>query len=492
MSDDPIEGEIRAWLSSHTETRVPDSLRAFLVDLRETHPPLGRVQPSLMMPARVRRRELALALVAVMAIAIGASLAAGLGLWRPITPPSSTAVQSSSRTTAPTAVPPSAPSTAPVAGPYRWILVSSTGDLSTYSVGPAIRRRDGTLLAIGVPPAGQPRVLTSPDGRTWTVEAADPGLTQASPLHRSIVSGLAEGTTGLVAVGATALDDISSGDARAWSSTDGVHWQAAAAASGMADASMEAVAAGPDGFVAVGSDGFPGANTQLPGARGAAVWTSPDGIHWTRVPHQLSFEGAVMFGVQRTSSGYIAWGEIHNTSAVFQQFAPIWTSTDGLRWDRATGAFDARWPAPVVSILAVGDRLIAVGSRQATAGGATVSVPTIWSSSDGGRSWILANVPKPATSSSGLMWNVAVSGSELLAAGRMDPPPGPQALGSAFVWRSTDQGTTWTALRDDPTLHGAIIQRLVGIDSGFVAFGSTLDPNAYANANLIWVGVRQP
>jgi hypothetical protein len=500
MSDDRIEGEVRAWLASRTEDRVPDSLRAFLLDLPGTQPPLGRVQPRLVASARIPRRELAIALVAVIVIAIGASLAAGLGSWRPIKPPSSIAVQSNGPTTAPTAVPTSPPAlTPPVAGPYGWTLVSSTGELATYSVGPVIRRRDGTLLAVGVAATGQPKMLTSADGRTWTIEAADPGLTQAAALHVSIVSGLAEGPSGFVAVGATALDDISSGDARAWISADGVHWLAAASSGGMADAEMESVTAGPDGFVAVGIDGFPGGNTQLPSARGAAVWRSSDGRTWSRLPWQKSFDGAVMFGVRRTSSGYIAWGEIHNTTAASLLRPPIWTSTDGLLWNRAIGVFDAGWPAPIQSIVAIGDRLIASGSRQVSESGATISVPAIWLSSDGGRSWTLANTPEapPARPSPGAIWNVGVSGSDLLAVGRHDPPLGPSTspafvTGSAFIWHSTDRGFTWTALPDDPTFAGTTIKRVVGTDGGFVAFGSPNDPNAVADTSLIWVGLRQP
>src|SRR5205807_6468611 len=106
-------------------------------------------------------------------------------------------------------------------------------------------------------------------------------------------------------------------------------------------------------------------NTQLPGARGAAVWLSPDGSTWSRVPSQQSFEGAVMFGVLRIPSGYVAWGEIHGLARPDPSpLPPVWTSSDGIRSDRATGIVGAGGPPdPTTSIVAIGGQLIAAGSR---------------------------------------------------------------------------------------------------------------------------------
>jgi hypothetical protein len=445
-------------------------------------------------PTRVPRRVLALVVLAFILVALGAGLAAGLGPSRIATPVASIVVRSNEPTAVPTSRPTTTrPTIAPAAGSYLWALVSSTGEVAKYSVGPAIRRRDGSLLAVGVTLAGLPRVLASSDGRTWTIDDADPSLAQAPALHFSIVNGLAEGATSLVAVGAAALEDVSSGDARAWSSTDGVHWRAAVASNGMSDASMEGVAAGPDEFVAVGSDGFPGGNTQLPGARGAAVWRSSDGTTWSRVPNQKSFAGAVMFGIRRTPSGYVAWGEVHDPAGTGAQRPPIWTSVDGLTWERATGIADAGGPGnPIASILPLGGRLIAVGSRPSDANG--FAVPAMWSSSDGGRTWGLFAAPDHIANpvGSGSLRDIAVAGSDVLAVGLSESRPGDQGSDLAITWLSADDGATWKELAPDPSLGAAIVTRLVAIHSGFVAFGSTNDPNAYANANLIWVGVPQP
>jgi hypothetical protein len=86
------------------------------------------------------------------------------------------------------------------------------------------------------------------------------------------------GGPGLVAVG----DDSSGGDgdAAVWTSGDGVAWSRvladAAVFGGAADQSMQAVTIGGPGLVAVGFD-FAG------GDQDGAVWSSADGLVWSRV-----------------------------------------------------------------------------------------------------------------------------------------------------------------------------------------------------------------
>lgn len=488
MNDDQLDLVLRTWLKTHAEAAVPASLSAFLRDLPRTQAEVHAVSAPRRTTWTARRKDLALLLVAAtVAVAIGVGLVAGgfLPVVRPSQPPPAASPLGS-----PAASPHLPEPTASATGPYAWTLVSSTGDPSTYAIGSVIRRDDGTLLAIGF--GQESRILTSTDGRSWSVEGPDPGLLASEPNHLSLVSALAEQKGVVAAVGATALDDISSGDARAWTSTDGIHFDAAPATPDMHDAEMEAVTAGPSGFVAVGSDGFPGGNTQLPGARGAAAWVSSDGHSWTRAPAQASFAGAVMFGVRRTGSGYIAWGEIHG-EAGGHPGPPIWTSADGLHWKRAGGVADAASPSyPITSIVAVGDRLVAVGARQLPQDQDGNVSPAAWSSDDDGRTWNLASLPggAGATPAAGGLSDVALSGSELLAVGHLVATPAQGDLPSALIWRSTDGGTTWTALPADPTFAGALMYRVLGTDSGFLAFGAADDPNAQVNPNLIWLAER--
>jgi photosystem II stability/assembly factor-like uncharacterized protein len=214
-----------------------------------------------------------------------------------------------------------------------------------------------------------------------------------------------------------------------------------------------------------------------------------NGTDWTRAPSQKSFDGGVMFGVRRTSSGYVAWGESHYGVGASTPLPPIWTSSDGLHWDRGTGIAAAGGPGnPIASIVAVGDRLIAVGYLPPPVNSDVTQTPAAWWSTDSGHTWTLAKTPDRSAPSSGAggLWDVSVSGSDLLAVGHSDPPGGVGSY-SAIVWRSTDQGASWTALPDDPSFAGSIMERVIGIDGGFVAFGSLDDPNALSTTNLIWL-----
>ncbi len=88
------------------------------------------------------------------------------------------------------------------------------------------------------------------------------------------------GGPGLVAVGREVSGRDS--DAAVWTSPDGVTWSRVphdeAVFGGEASQAMASVTVGGPGLVAVGSDG-PTDDSD------AAVWTSPDGITWSRVPH---------------------------------------------------------------------------------------------------------------------------------------------------------------------------------------------------------------
>jgi hypothetical protein len=73
-----------------------------------------------------------------------------------------------------------------------------------------------------------------------------------------------------------------------WTSPDGITWSRVhddeAVFGGERDQVMVSVTVGGPGLVAVGSDGSGGDED-------AAVWTSPDGFTWSRVPHDEAVFG---------------------------------------------------------------------------------------------------------------------------------------------------------------------------------------------------------
>jgi hypothetical protein len=100
---------------------------------------------------------------------------------------------------------------------------------------------------------------------------------------------------------------------------------------GHGEQSMGSVTAGGPGLVAVGQDG-----------PGAAVWTSVDGITWSRVPHDDAVFGGehdqAMNSVTSVGSVVVAVGRAwaqsggSHSDGSDDSAASVWTSDDGVTW----------------------------------------------------------------------------------------------------------------------------------------------------------------
>jgi hypothetical protein len=158
------------------------------------------------------------------------------------------------------------------------------------------------------------------------------------------MTSVTKGGPGLVAVGHDGWS------AAVWTSPDGVNWtrvphDAAIFGTGLVgndlwvpQTAMRDVIEGGPGLVAVGEEGVWGGSengTEYESTGVAVVWTSPDGINWTRVPHDEEVFGGE--GFQKMSSvtvggpGLVVVGEyeLDNTGR-----ALVWHSPDGLSWTR--------------------------------------------------------------------------------------------------------------------------------------------------------------
>jgi hypothetical protein len=96
-----------------------------------------------------------------------------------------------------------------------------------------------------------------------------------------------------------------------------------AAFGGSGDQMMSAVVAGGPGLVAVGHD-------DAGEDEDAAVWTSPDGLVWSRVPHDEAVFGSgheqMMSSVAVGGPGLVAVGYSYLGA---DGDAAVWTSADG-------------------------------------------------------------------------------------------------------------------------------------------------------------------
>jgi hypothetical protein len=361
-------------------------------------------------------------------------------------------------------------------------MLQPNGDLADCrNTSAALVRRDGSLLVICQDSNLRSIALTSPDGSTWSARATaglvprqqpNPGLPDVV-----ILNSLAEGPGGsLVVVGAEALDDISSGDAAAWTSTDGVAWQRANVG-GFHDAAIQAVVFVHGAFVAVGSDGFPGGNTQLPGLRGPAAWTSTDGVSWARHAVEVA-RGRVapirLTGVTVADGRLVAWG-----SAASPDSGVVWTSADGQAWARASAPGGGAWGPN--RIIAPGSRLVGVGSWGIVdATGEKVSLPGAWDSTDRGEHWR----DRPVTGARDVrelgpdvLVDVAPLGARLFAVAR-----------TGNVYASDDGGESWGFMSKGLEVPGGSIDRLLSTGHRLVAFGSIESADGLTTVLAIWIG----
>jgi hypothetical protein len=412
------------------------------------------------------------------ALALAATVVAGCQPTVPLSTPVASVPSPSTPASSSTA----GPSQTPISGnpSIAWTLIQPQGDLADCrNTAAALVRRDGSLLVICQDSSLRSIALTSVDGSTWSATATT-GLVprqQPNPGLPDVVllNGLAEGPGGLlVAVGAEPLEDISAGDAAAWTSTDGVAWHRANVG-GFHDAAMLAAVSARGAFVAVGSDGFPGGNTQLPGLRGPAAWTSTDGMTWARhavEAAQRRAQPVQMTGVTSTDGRLVAWG-----SAAPPDTGVVWTSADGETWARASAPAGGAWGPD--RIIAPGSRLVGVGSWGIVdAAGEKVSLPGTWESTDGGRHWRDRPVTGgPEVGGSDRLIDVAPLGTRLFAVGR-----------TGNVYASDDGGQSWVFHSSGLEVPGGSIDRVLSTGYRLVVFGSIESADGLTTVLGIWIG----
>ncbi len=207
------------------------------------------------------------------------------------------------------------------------------------------------LVAVGDVISGQGAssnavVWTSPDGITWSRVPHDDAIFGRKELGRccTAMSSVTAGGPGLVAVGIDWLTDTERGHATVWTSVDGMTWSRVPHDEAVfGDAGMHSVTAGGPGLVAVGSAGL-GDDASV-----AAVWTSVDGVTWSRVAHDETVfgrgegpsgsGGSGMGSVTAAGNGLVAVGDefVRNTNLPYRGWvtaAAVWTSPDGVEWSR--------------------------------------------------------------------------------------------------------------------------------------------------------------
>jgi hypothetical protein len=360
-----------------------------------------------------------------------------------------------------TPVPPGPPTAPPRPGRGRSLRLLVTAVAVVLAAAAAGAAGAGYLkFAAGRPgPRDYPAAQAAGDQFRAVQTAAGQGLFQT--LTRVTSSG-----NTVVAVGSQAGGDLTRG--QFFISTDaGSTWQTAAVQ-----------AAG-------GGDPAPGHPAQLLAGGGAswlavgphAIWTSRDARTWSLASTTgitPTDSGDQVRVLTRTATGWLAAGQ-NPTEAT----GVIWTSRDGLHWQRATAA-QALLPVHDGSIVSItgavahGQDILLSGQISGWYSEAGPRATVTWLSTDGGRTWRSGSVPVSNGASRGLA-GLAVAGSGFIAVRPGTAPSGPgnpsQAVKPAGIVYASANGLSWQYAATLTSAYGVQISAVKGSAGGYAVLG---------------------
>ena len=301
---------------------------------------------------------------------------------------------------------------------------------STSSVSPSVGPT--TAPTPTVAPTAPPEV-----GLAWS-RVDDPDL--VSQPHNGTMYGVIAGGPGAIAWGS-----IFGTGPRIWTTSDGLDWSRASVPAAT-DAYLKEhnpgevldVTAGGPGYVAVGvyfrvgGDG----NTSI-------VWTSVDGMTWTRIAHDPVFELSLMEHVVAWNDQLFAYG-CENVTPIDCGPQRVWASSDGLAWTIIQPTLP-EGTNTVSSVTPSADRLWGRAWLYDESVPAENPTAQVMVTSTDGRTWVPSTLPVVVRSplyplTDALYMTVAPWP---LPAPQFTPPPKPAGQPAPGVYRSTDL-TTWT------------------------------------------------
>jgi hypothetical protein len=424
------------------------------------------------------------------------------------------------------ATPTTAPNTLQTATPSlpTWFRVTDD-DVLADRVPFTAGMRDVTVGGPGLVAVGEgddgAAVWTSADGITWSRVARDYSVFGGGPTMFSVTSG----NSGLVAVGGEdgpGDEGDGFGDAAVWTSADGFTWSRVthdeSVFGGEGQQQMVSVTAGGPGLVAVGWD-------TSEGTADAAVWTSVDGISWSRVPGDEGVFGGpgeqTMSSVTVGGPGLVAVGsdgfydgvdrgQLGSWRRDFLGDAAVWTSADGITWSRVPheatvfGGEGNQW---MDDVTVGGPGLVAVGGDWSSGARAAA----VWTSIDG-MIWSQVTYDDAVFGGSQVTYDDAVfggvnaqamnsvtsTGLGLVAVGRAwatsDSGSYTDPDSAASVWAS-DDGLTWTWMGYDEAVFGSegnsrqFMNSVIATDLGVVAVGA--DWSGPSHGAAVWVAAQR-
>ena len=302
------------------------------------------------------------------------------------------------------------------------------------------------LVAVGrVQDSGAVWIL--PSGGEW--ERVDAVPERSTPNEFVFLTDVAVAPFGIVAVGITGTQPADTFSSVIWLSTDdGATWEKGQLLEG---AEISSVATGGPGMVAVGQ-----VTTATERPAGVSVWTTNDGVSWTKAEGTGELGRGAMNGIVSTESGFVAVGTSREDPNQALLHGAVWTSPDATAWTRVPHGPEFE-NASMRAVTVRPEVLLAVGNS----GAPGASGPTAWTSADGSEWQRL-----PAELGEAVMLGVTAVGGSLAAVGFTGTYEDP----TLALWTSAD-GVTWTEVPEVAEEGRGQLHDAVAFDGGIVAGG---------------------
>lgn len=185
----------------------------------------------------------------------------------------------------------------------------------------------------------------SSDGELWEPVTLPGVLSEAGDVTATVAD-IAVAGSRLVAVGWSEPQTQGAQQGIVWTSEDGRAWTRLPDAAVFAGADVHDVASDGSSLVAVGFHHESGGRGDTAVGR-SVVWTSPDGVTWTRGEAAAMFDDSIMRDVAHGPGGYLTTGLVtpRPVGAVGME-SIYWLSENGREWDRLDLPAELRdsWP----------------------------------------------------------------------------------------------------------------------------------------------------
>ena len=254
-------------------------------------------------------------------------------------------------------------------------------------------------------------------------------------------------------------------------SADGLHWLAGTPLdiSGLSSEIRVGAIDGPSGLLAIG--GYPSGTCGGPSPI-AALWTSSDGLVWSRAA--LPSASASVYTIDGGANGYIASGTLSDGAT-----PAVWLSADGRVWRQVTLPGPNAGGIVVDGAISFAGGYVLSGAQRVEVGcGASELVPSLWWSTDG-RAWTKSPLAGAMPASDVQVMTSRISDHALMAIGS---EWGDSGQSTKLVWVTAD-GRTWKPVKSPSSL----------LDYGVITDGKhgliiTLPPDGQGAPTIATVG----